>query len=354
MTVRSWVDDSIRKKDAGLLADALLYPLSVVYGFAVRTRALLYGLNVLPSYRLSRKVISVGNITVGGTGKTPVTIFLAEFFRKNGKKAAVLSRGYKGSARGVAIVSDGKEVLLSPAEAGDEPYLMATRLKGLPVVTCADRVKGGEFIIERFSPDVIILDDAFQHIRLKRDVNIALIDSAEGFGAGYLLPRGILREPVSALRRADFALVKGGPPKGREWEALQKYSVPCISFTYRASAFYDIETGEEFEVSAFAGKKAVPVCGIANPASFLDTLSGLGVKLARPLVFPDHHAYEEKELSAIEKAGAEAGLVLTTEKDGVKLKDALSGVKVYALRIDAVLEPGQFDNYLSPILRGVW
>jgi tetraacyldisaccharide 4'-kinase len=344
----------MRKNEAGFFGHSVLYPLSVVYGFAVRTRALLYGLNILPSHSLPRKVISIGNITVGGTGKTPVTIFLAEFFRKNGKKVAILSRGYKGSAKGAAIVSDGKEVLLSPAESGDEPYLMALRLKGIPVVTCADRVKGGEFIIERFSPDVIILDDAFQHIRLKRDINIALLDSVEGFGAGYLLPRGILREPVSALRRADFALVKGGPPKGKEWEALQKYSVPCMSFTYRPSAIYEINTGEELAAVELAGKKVVPVCGIANPSSFLDTLSSLGVKLAQPLVFPDHHAYGEKEISEIEKAGAADCMVITTEKDGVKLKGRTKGAMVYALRIDAELDQGQFATYLSPILRGVW
>ena len=354
MTVRSWIDDAMRKKEAGFFGHGVLYPLSVVYGFAVRTRALLYSLNILPSHSLPRKVISIGNITVGGTGKTPVTIFFAEFFRKNGKKVAILSRGYKGSAKGVAIVSDGKEVLLSPVESGDEPYLMAVRLKGIPVVTCADRVKGGQFIIERFSPDIIILDDAFQHIRLKRDVNIALLDSVEGFGAGYLLPRGILREPVSALRRADFALVKGGPPKGKEWEALQKYSVPCMSFTYRPSVAYEINTGEELAAASLVFKTAVPVCGIANSSSFLDTLSSLGVKLGRPLVFSDHHAYGEKEISEIEKAGAAAGMVITTEKDGVKLKGRTKGVKIYALRIDAELDPGQFANYLSPILRGVW
>lgn len=344
----------MRKKEAGFFGHGVLYPLSIAYGFVVRTRALLYSLNILPSHSLPRRVISIGNITVGGTGKTPVTIFLAEFFRDNGKKVVILSRGYKGSAKGVAIVSDGKEVLLGPQESGDEPYLMAVRLKGIPVVTSADRVRGGEFITEHFSPDMIILDDAFQHIRLKRDVNIVLLDSAEGFGSGYLLPRGILREPVSALRRADFALVKGGPPRGKEWEALQKYSVPCMSFTYRPSVVYEINTGEELAAEELAGKRAVMVCGIANPSSFIDTLSSLGVKLTRPLVFPDHHAYGEKEISEIEKASAANGMVITTEKDGVKLKGRTKGVKVYALRIDAELDHEQFATYLSPILRGVW
>jgi len=353
MGFRAWVDSSMRKKDAGPLATALLYPLSAAYGLGVRTRGLLYRLGLLPSHRLPRWVVSVGNITVGGTGKTPITIFLAGFFRDNGKRVAVLSRGYKGKAKGAAVVSDGREVLMGPDEAGDEPYLMAVRLKGVPVVTCADRVAGGRFIIERFSPDVIILDDAFQHIRLKRDVNIALIDSDEGFGPGYLLPRGTLREPMSAIRRADFVLVKGGPPKGREWEALQRYSVPSLSFCYRATAVYDIDTGEELGTSELSGFKAVPVCGIANPSSFLDTLASLGLRLERPLLYADHHSYGEKDILEIQEA-ASASAVITTEKDAVKLKGRISGPKVYALRIEAELDCQAFANYLSPVLRGVW
>ncbi len=353
VTVRSWIDGVMRKKDAGLLALVVLRPLSFIYGAAVRARALFYSLNILPSYALPRKVVSVGNITVGGTGKTPVTIFLAGFFQKSGRKVVVLSRGYKGSSKGAAIVSDGKEILLGPEEAGDEPYLMATRLKGIPIVVCADRVKGGRFIIERFSPDVILLDDAFQHLRLRRDVNIVLIDGAEGFGPGYLLPRGTLREPISSLRRADIALVKGGLPKGREREALKRYSVPCMSFNYSPTAIYDIITGEERPAIFIAGKKIVPVCGIANPPSFLSTLAGLGALVEGPLVFPDHHAYDEKDIAAIEKAAA-SSMVLTTEKDACKLRARIKGANVWALRIDAEMEQAQFDTYLSPVLRGVW
>lgn len=348
------IDEVIRKKKAGWLAHSILYPLSAVYGFFVKARVLLYAFNILPSHSLPRKVISIGNITVGGTGKTPVTIFLAEFYRKSGKKVAVLSRGYKGSASGAAIVSDGNSLLLGPAEAGDEPYLIASRLKGVPVVVCPDRVKGGSLLIERFSPDIIILDDAFQHIRLKRDVNIVLIDSEEGFGPGYLLPRGILREPVSQLKRADFALIKGGPAKGVEWEALQKYSVPSMAFHYKASSVYDIDTGEELAAEALSGKKGVAVSGIANPASFIDTLSALKISFARTFSFPDHHSYSEKDIIEIEKAASGNGFVITTEKDGVKLKGRIKGAKVYALRIDAEMDTQLFNNYLSPMLRGVW
>lgn len=347
------IDEILRKKEAGPFAHALLYPLSLAYCAAVKARALLYGFNILPSHSLPRKIVSIGNITVGGTGKTPVVIFLAEFYRRSGKRVAVLSRGYKGSNRGGAIVSDGERLLLGPREAGDEPYLIASRLKGVPVAVCPDRVAGGRMLIERFSPDVIILDDAFQHIRLKRDVNIVLIDSREGFGPGYLLPRGILREPVSALKRADFALVKNGPATGAEWEALQRYSVPSIAFRYKASTAYDIDSGEELGVNALAGKKTLAVSGIANPSSFADTLAGLGIKVARTFTFPDHHSYIEKDINEIENA-ASGAVVITTEKDGVKLRGMFRKTRVYALRIDAEMDSAEFNNYLSPMLRGVW
>lgn len=353
MKVRSWIERTMRSEDAGVAAGALLYPLSVVYGLGVRTRALLYRLGVLPSYSLPRKIVSVGNITAGGTGKTPVTIFLAEFFSRSGRKVAVLSRGYRRSSKGAAIVSDGRDIFLGPDEAGDEPYLMASRLKGVPVVVCADRVEGGRLLIEKFSPDVIILDDAYQHLRLRRDINIALIDSAEGFGPGYLLPRGVLREPVAALKRADIALVKGGVPDAAVSEALKRYSVPSMAFTYRPKALYGINTGEELPVSFLAGKKVVPVCGIANPRSFLETLAGLGALSESPLVFTDHHAYDEKDIAAIEKA-ATGALVITTEKDGCKLAGRMKGVKAYALRIEAGMDKEEFDAYLAPVLKGVW
>lgn len=347
------IEEVIRKKEAGLIAHALLYPLSVAYCALVRARALLYGLGLLPSHSLPRKIVSIGNITVGGTGKTPVVIFMAEFYRRSGKKVAVLSRGYKGTKRAGAIVSDGRNLLLGPREAGDEPYLIATRLKGVPVAVCADRVAGGKMLIEQFSPDVIILDDAYQHLRLKRDVNIVLMDSAEGFGPGYLLPRGILREPVSALKRADFALIKNGPAKGAQWEALQRYSVPSIAFHYRASMAYSVDGGEEVAIDSLAGKEVVAVSGIANPTSFTDTLQSLGIKVRRAFAFPDHHAYSENDISVIEKAAA-GSIIITTEKDGVKLGGMFKNVKAYALRIDAEMDSAEFNNYLSPMLRGVW
>ncbi|HEY4706160.1 MAG TPA: tetraacyldisaccharide 4'-kinase [Thermodesulfobacteriota bacterium] len=345
--------EALMRGEAEGLTGTLLGALSVLYAAGVRSRLLSYKLGVLPSHSLPIKVVSVGNLTVGGTGKTPVAIFLARFFMNDGKRVALLSRGYKGGARGVAVVSDGGKILMEPGEAGDEPFLMARSLEGVPVVVCADRVKGGRFIIERFSPDVLILDDAFQHIRLRRDINILLVDSNEGFGNGRLLPRGILREPLSSIRRADFALIKGGQPQGRVWDALNEYSIPYIPFRYRPCGIFNIDSGEELPVEALRGARVISVCGIANPASFRQSLKELGAVVEAELDFPDHHAYSASDGRNIEHRAAGREMVITTEKDGVKLCGLVKSPPVFALRISIEVEERLMHSALAPLLRGV-
>lgn len=345
--------EALMRGEASGLTGALLHALSGLYGMGVRTRLLSYSLGMLPSYSLPIKVVSVGNLTVGGTGKTPVAIFLAEFFKRDGQRVAVLSRGYKGSAKGIAVVSDGKKILTGPNEAGDEPYLMAKSLEGVPVVVCADRVRGGRFMIERFSPNVLLLDDAFQHIRLRRDINILLVDANEGFGNAHLLPRGILREPLSSIRRADFALIKGGQPQGRVWEALHEYSIPFIPFLYRPSALYNIDSGEEMELEALKGARVVAVSGIANPASFQKSLKELGAVVEAQLDFPDHHAYSASDGRNIEQRASGRDMIITTEKDGVKLGGLVKSIPVFALKISVEVEEALMQSALAPLLRGV-
>lgn len=352
MSLSRKVETHMRGEAAGLTG-TLLGALSVLYGIGVRARLLSYKLGVLPSYGLPLKVVSVGNLTVGGTGKTPVAIFLTEFFKNDGKRVAVLSRGHKGSANGVAVVSDGKKILMGPDKAGDEPFLMAKSLKGVPVVVCGDRVKGGRFIVEKFSPNVLILDDAFQHIRLRRDINILLVDSNEGFGNERLVPRGILREPVSAIRRADFALIKGGPPQGRVWDAFHEHSIPYIPFQYRPVCLYNVDTGEERPVEALKGARVVSVAGIANPGSFRKSLKELGAHIEAELDFPDHHAYSASDGRNIEQRAIGKDMVITTEKDGVKLGGLVKSVPVFALRISVEVEARLMQSALAPLLRGV-
>lgn len=345
--------EALMRGEASGLTGALLHALSGLYGMGVRLRLLSYKIGALPSYSLPIKVVSVGNLTVGGAGKTPVAIFLADFFKKDGKRVAVLSRGYKGSAKGIAVVSDGNKMLTGPGEAGDEPYLIAKSLEGVPVVVCADRVRGGRYIIEKFSPNVLILDDAFQHIRLRRDINILLADSGEGFGNGHLLPRGILREPLSSIRRADFALIKGGQPQGRVWEALHEYSIPYIPFLYRPTVLYNIDSGEELPLEALKGARVVSVAGIANPASFRKSLKELGAVVEAQLEFPDHHAYSKSDGRNIEQRAAGRDMIVTTEKDGVKLGGLVKSVPVFALKITIEVEESLMQSALGPLLRGV-
>jgi tetraacyldisaccharide 4'-kinase len=191
-----------RHGPADRLLLALLTILSFPYEQVVRLRAWAYRSGVLSSRRLPRPVISVGNLTVGGTGKTPAVAMLAKYFISRGKRAVVLSRGYGGTLRGgLGIVSDGTNLLLTPGEGGDEPYLLATTVSGLAVVVGADRYRAGLFAMERLAPDIFILDDGFQHLRLDRDLNILLLDNGQPFGNGKTLPAGLLREPRSAVQR---------------------------------------------------------------------------------------------------------------------------------------------------------
>ena len=331
----------MRDEAIGPIPHLLLLILSLFYGAAVRVRLFLYSVRILWRKKLPCAVVSIGNITVGGTGKTPVVIYLADYFLSAGKKVVILSRGYGGlaSKKEPVVVSDGVKILLGPAEAGDEPYLMAGRLKGVPVVISPDRVKGGRLAVERFSPDVILLDDGYQHIRLKRDVNILLVDSIEGFGNGFLLPRGILREPLGGLKRADAAMVKGGNLRRQDRELLKEYDIPVLSFEYRPSSVIEARLGAEVEVEMLKGKRVLAIAGVANPNPFFKSLEKLGAHVADTLAYPDHHAYTAGDIDDIAKAAKGADIVLTTEKDAVKLK-SLSGARLplYALRIDVEIK----------------
>ena len=185
---------------------ALLTLLSVPYELLLRLRARAYAAGILPPTVWTRPVISVGNLTVGGTGKTPAVAMLAKYFIARGKRVAVLSRGYGGSIRGEAIVSDGETLFLSAAEAGDEPYLLASTVPGLMAVVGANRFRAGLLAKERLAPDIFILDDGFQHLRLKRKLDILLLDCSRPFGNGRTLPAGLLREPRTAAERADIII----------------------------------------------------------------------------------------------------------------------------------------------------
>lgn len=312
------------------LADRLLLVLlrgcAVPYSLAMRLRAAAYAVGLLRSRRLPRPVISVGNITVGGTGKTPMTAWLARYLMSRGRRVAVLSRGYGGKLEGtVAIVADGNRLLLSPEEAGDEPCLLAGLLPGLMVVIGSDRYRAGCLAMEQLNPDFFILDDGFQHLRLQRNLNILLLDSRQPFANGRILPAGFLREPRSAIGRADLALFTRCADKMQP-DAKLPATLPVCHARHRLSGFTTLSAGPVRRFEELSGKRGLAFAGIADPAGFFDELERQGALLAATLAFPDHTVYGDEECAALARlrTSARADYLITTAKDGVKLK-ALGG-----------------------------
>jgi len=346
---------------------SFLYTLSLAYGGAVRLRNVLYDGGLLGVKRLPRPVVSVGNVTAGGTGKTPMVIFLTKLLRERGCRPAVLSRGYKGKGEGrVGVVSDGNHITASPAEAGDEPFLIASST-GAIVLTGADRFATGLHAVERLGADILVLDDAFQHRRLFRDVDILLLDADKPFGNRCLLPRGPMREPVNGLKRADIIVLTGsGENSGKspvEEELRAKYSgIPVFRAVRQPKEIVPLSGGffppmqanppESFPSSpqkrepgfppdTLHGRRVCAFAGIANPDSFRKTLASLGAEIAAFLAFPDHHRYRVEDIEAVRKA-AEKGkceIILTTEKDGVKLR-GFPSTGIHALRVEMSVTDG--------------
>lgn len=354
--IRDKIEYWMNLERIGIIPHLILSLLSFVYSFAIRVRIILYRTNMLKSTAVRCPVISIGNLTVGGTGKTPVTMALTDLLRRAGIRPVIISRGYGRKGTALAVVSDGTKLLSAPAESGDEPYLMATRLKSVPVIVSSDRVKAAEYAIDNFRPDCLILDDGFQHIRLKRDINIILIDGDRGFGNGYLLPRGILREPLSRLADADIALVKGGRLNKADSSMLGPMMLPLMGFDYEATTFIDLANDTNLSIdefkAAFSEQETLALCGIANPDSFIATLRSIGVSVTSKAFFPDHHDYTHDEIEAMKKSGTD--VIVTTEKDGVKLKRHahLLNVPVLALRVEAVFrDPEQLMDCIIPILK---
>ncbi|MBI5885184.1 MAG: tetraacyldisaccharide 4'-kinase [Deltaproteobacteria bacterium] len=345
-TFANRIEALMRRDAVTTLPHMCLYVFSLVYGVGVRLRLFLYSAGILKAHRLPCRVVSIGNITVGGTGKTPVAMLVAEFIAASGAKVVILSRGYKRRSKGLVVVSDYASVLATAEEAGDEPFLMARRLAGVPVVVSSDRVGAGRLICERFKPDYIILDDGFQHLRLFRDVNIMLVDGLVGFGNGHLLPAGILREPVSGAARADAVMVKDGRRGRGVADALHTMRFEPLSLTYRPGALTDVRDARQVDggVDMLKHRKVFAIAGIANPASFFDSIEKLGLKVIGTLVFPDHHWFTHDDIKAIMTAAVRAGAdaIVTTEKDGVRLAPILSRVSnslpVYALHIAAACD----------------
>jgi tetraacyldisaccharide 4'-kinase len=330
MSIRTFFEQLLYtpSSEEGFCRRVLLFPLyliSLLYRFIIQSRHTMYTTGILKSYSLPCKVISVGNITVGGTGKTPTVIYLAQLFNQQGIKTAVLSRGYKGkSSEKAAVVSDGKHILLNTVDAGDEPVLLSQALPGVPVLVGKDRVVSGRYAVDHFSPDVVLLDDGFQHMRLKRDVDILLLDFLHGFGNGCLLPRGILREPLSHIRRAHLFLLTKKTERadtfGLEKKIAAVHPGARMFFAeYRIKCIATLKEEKIIEPGHLKGKKVLALSAIANPRYFSYLLRESDISVTEEWKFPDHHYYTANDVENLEKYLNRIDFIITTEKDSVKM-----------------------------------
>lgn len=334
----------------GMFPQWLLCALAVPYGVVVRARAALYRLGWPTGRRLPCRVVSVGNLTVGGTGKTPVVIALVEQLLARGRRVGVLSRGYRRQSRETELlVSDGRAVLVGLAEAGDEPYLIATRCPRAVVAVGADRYRLGRWVLERHPIDCFVLDDGFQHLGLHRDADLLLVDVSDPAGLQALVPAGRLREPLSAASRATALLMtRADVGNWRDVvetiEAATGRAAQPILSQFRAETLIDVATGEVRKAETLAGRTVVAVSGIGNPASFATLLHRLGFKIGDQIVFADHHDYTTTDLESMRERARQSGadMIVTTEKDASKIAPLLkSGEQVWAVRLSLEILSGR-------------
>lgn len=348
----------------------LLYMFSFIYRTLVNFKLMLYYLGILKKARLDCHVISLGNITVGGTGKTPTAQRLAREIRDMGYRVVILNRGYRAKWKGsVGVVSDGKKLYMSAAEAGDEAFLLAKNLPNVPVLIGPERAITGQYAVENFQAEVAILDDGYQHWQLIRDLDILLVDAINVFGNGYMLPRGTLREPLGHLNRADVCLLtkvdqaaEGAcdyirqTVQERNDQALVVESIHLPRCFIEIGDWYKDITDEGIAIDYMKGKKIMAVSAIGNPASFEQTLNDIGAIVVESLRFPDHHDYTKEEIfdgiRQAQKQGAEA--IIVTEKDAVKIPQSIISaerpIPIYVISIEITFTQGAQE--FSDLLRG--
>jgi tetraacyldisaccharide 4'-kinase len=372
--MRRWLDDLeqyaievILNKKPGFRASLLrviLRALSFIYLAIVQVRLYLYRNRILKEHQLGCLVISIGNLTVGGTGKTPVVEKFARALQGGGRRVAILSRGYKSIDKRrkkswlerlidqnapdpPRVVSDGKNVLLDSATAGDEPYMLASNLRGVAVVVDKDRVKAGLHAIKELDVDTLLLDDGLQYLHLKHRLDIVLVDRQAPFGNEHLLPRGTLREPPRNIRRASYILITkcNGKSNDALIQQIRRFNrtAEIIECAHRPLYLQHVYRDERLPLDYLQDLYIASLCGIAAPESFESGLRRLGAKIELSRHFADHHRYTEKELRTFLERCVKRDVhaIITTEKDAVRLPkiDPLP-VPIYYLRVEIEILTG--------------
>ena len=366
--LESFAIDVILGRRYGRRADLLrgfLWLLSLVYREIVEARLALYSRRIFRSHSHGCLVISVGNLTVGGTGKTPVVELLARSLQEGGRRVAILSRGYKSVPRPLIlrlvdritkkkaffiprVVSDGQALLLDSRTAGDEPFMLANNLRGVVVLVDRDRVKSGSYAVRKFQSDTLILDDGFQYVRMRHGLEVVLVDRQAPFGNEFLLPRGTLREPPRNLHRAThiFLTKCDGSDNSAIIARIRRYNrtADIIECSHRPKHLRNFVTGETKPLEFLRGLRIGSICGIAVPESFENALRGLDAEIEISKSYADHHRFSHKEIeSFIRRCGRrELDAILTTEKDAVRIPRILEPeIPLYYLRVEIEILAGQ-------------
>ncbi|MGE5497980.1 MAG: tetraacyldisaccharide 4'-kinase [Syntrophothermus sp.] len=336
----------------------ILFPLSPVYRFLIWLRNWLFNRGYFRAVKVDKTVISIGNITVGGSGKTPAVNLLANIIKNSGRKTGVLSRGYGRRSKGYLLISDGMSIKTDPTTAGDEIYLTAAEC-GVAAAVCERRVEGARKFIQDANPDVIVLDDAFQHRWIYRDLDILIFDqnflSRPGGMDQNLLPVGVMREPFKSLKRADAVIIN------RKFSDFTFLPVPLRPYFegkkiftgfYKTSGIFDVKNHKSYDLCEFEGQRSLVVSGIAFPASFLNVLSQNNINTENQLLFTDHKDYGQKDIQEIRKKfySTNSHSVITTQKDAVKLsvfsKD-LDDIDIYYLKIELEIDQKvEFNRFI--------
>ena len=355
--------DVILNRRKGFRASAiriLLSLMSILYRILVSFRIWLYKVRIKREHNLGCLVVSIGNLTVGGTGKTPIVEKFAKALTAGGRRVAILSRGYKSvkpsikdkikskmqgnpiSQEPPRVVSDGKEVFLDSETAGDEPYMLATNLDGVAIVVDKDRVKAGLHAIKEFDVDTLLLDDGLQYLRLRHRLDIVLIDKYSPFGNEKLLPRGTLREPPENLKRASYIFITkcDGSSNEELIKRIRKYNrtAEIIECAHQPKYLENIETNERLPLEHLKGKDIGTISGIAVPESFEDGIKNLGAKIELTRRYTDHHRYRKREVQKFidQCLNRDLDMIVTTEKDYVRFPEiqASEDMPVYFLRVE--------------------
>ena len=324
---------------------------AIPYGVVARLRVLLYDLGWFAQGRLPVPVLSVGNLTLGGTGKTPVVIMLADWLLAGGKRVAILSRGYRRTSTDqYVLVSNGRDLLVGPHEAGDEAFLMARRCAKAIVAVGADRYELGDWLLNRFPIDCLVLDDGFQHRGLYRDVNLLLVDATDAAGLAALVPAGRLREPLRAAARATAIVVTRADAPSQVTEVCRKLKAKLgfmpdpIQAVFRPESLVSVVTGASQPLSWSKGKTALLCSGVGHAGSFRSLVEGIGIRIVDEVAYADHYAYTSRDVESLSARAAElqAELVVTTEKDACKLAALLQPTDSWwAIRLTTCVIAGE-------------